>query len=357
MNVKYFSLLAIITIVLFGCGEKKFRIDGEIADGKGKTVVLEKADFSGSWIPVDSAKINGSGSFSISSPAPVSPDIFRLSMDGNYIYMPVDSTENLKLSTTAADFGRKYTLSGSDQAELMTRFEHDLMSLPSSDDATLTAFKKKVYSNYIQNGNGSIVSYYILTKTHNGKPLYDPQNADDAKYYAAVATQFEHYRPDDPHGKMVKEASIEALRNRNNSLGRKTVIKANELAVIDFELPDVAGKNVKLSDVVGKGKPVVVVFSLMNETDSPNFNRQLSDIYSAQGGKVQIVQVSFDKDQFAWREAASNLPWINLFDGTGTSSKVLLSYNVGSIPAVFLYNASGELVDRPESLDDLKKKL
>ncbi len=48
---------------------------------------------------------------------------------------------------------------------------------------------------YIRDGQGSIVSYYVLTKTHGGKALFDPEDPSDTKYYAAVATQFQEFRP------------------------------------------------------------------------------------------------------------------------------------------------------------------
>ena len=67
--------------------------------------------------------------------------------------------------------------------------------------------------------------------------------------------------------------------------------------------------------------------------------------------------MSFDEAQFEWREAARNLPWINVIDPGNATSNALVEYNVSSLPAVFIYSAEGELVERPESLDDLQRKL
>lgn len=357
MKHKYYYLLLVLVAMLGACGEAKFKIDGEIYGAEGRNIVLEKSDFAGVWIPVDSAKINNTGSFSISSPSPVSPEIYRLELDGRYVYLPIDSIESLRIETSLQDFGRKFNLSGSPQAEQMANFDMDLMQINDTDSATMARFKRDVYTRYIQEGKGSILSYYVLTKVHNGKPLYNPEDKEDAKYYAAVATQFDNYRPDDPHGCMVKEASIQAMRNRNSALGRKTMIKANEIAMLDIELPDASGKNVKLSDVVGRGKPVVLIFSMMNESESPSFNRELAQIYNSKNGAVQFYQISFDTDHYAWRDAAANLPWINVIDPAGMSSNALIDYNVGSLPAVFLYDSAGELSARPESLEDLKKQL
>lgn len=346
-----------LSAILTSCGEAKFKIEGDITGAEGKSIVLEKSDFHGRWVAVDSTKIGNNGSFSISSPSPASPEIFRLSLGESFIYLPVDSIETLHLSTSVADFGRKFTLSGTQQAELMGAFEQELLTLQQPDSAQLADFKRNVYTKYIKDGQGSILGYYVLTKIHNGKPLYNPADPQDVKYYTAVATQFDQFKPSDPHGKMVKDVSLRAMRKRNSDQGKQTVIEANELRVIDIALPDTEGTVRKLSEVVGKGKPVVLVMSMMTAPESPAFNRELARIYNNHGGAVEIYQVSFDGGQYEWREAASNLPWINVIDPQGTASTALRDYNVSGLPAVFLYNSSGDLTDRAESLADLEKKL
>lgn len=357
MKLQYFAAAAILCGILTGCGEAKFKIDGEVTGAEGKTLILEKSDFGGIWVALDSTKIGGSGHFSISSPAPASPEIYRLSLGDRFVYLPVDSIETLTLSTTESDFGHKFSLKGSPQAELMAQFEQELLQLQSPDSTAMANFKRNVYTKYIQNGQGSILGYYVLTKIHGDRPLYDPADPQDAKYYAAVATQFDNFRPNDPHGRMVKEASLQAMRKRNSDRGLKTVIEANEISMLDIDLPDNSGKNRKLSEIVGKGKPVVVVFSMMNEAESPAFNRELARIYNSRPGNFEIYQVSFDEGVYEWRDAVANLPWINVIDPAGTSSTVVRDYNLGGLPAVFLYDATGQLVDRPATLKDLEKNL
>lgn len=343
--------------LLSSCGEPKFSISGEVDGGEGKSLVLEKADFNGQWIAVDSTRIGKDGRFSIKSDAPGSPEIFRLSLGDSFIYLPVDSIESLSVTSTAAGFGRDFTVTGTQQAELLAAFEKELMNLSAKDSVTMDGFKRSVYTKYIKEGQGSILSYYVLTKFFDDKPLFDPTDANDSKYYSAVATQFANYRPGDPHGKMVESVALDALRKYNSARGKKNVVEAAELRVIDIALPDRTGKTVRLSDVVGKGKPVVVVFSMMNTPEAPVFNRELSRIYNSRKGAVEIYQISFDEGRYEWREAAANLPWINVIDPNGTSSTALRDYNVGSLPAVFLYDAAGDLVERPESLKALESKL
>lgn len=346
-----------LIIGLSSCGEPKFKIKGEIYGADNQSVVLEKSDFHGRWVPIDSTRTNSSGSFSISREAPAAPEIFRLSVDGRYIYIPVDSIETVTLSTSLEKFGDDFSLAGTPKAEALERFEKEVRALPSNISAdSLSAFKKQVYSKYMQNEQGSVVAYYALTKVIDGKPLFDPATSD-YKYFAAVATGFKEQRPNDPHTALLEQTSIDALKKRNKERGNRRQIEAEELSLIDIDLQDENGKNVKLSDVAGKGKKTVLVFSLMTHPDSPAFNLALSNVYKSLGGNVEFYQVSIDPDQYAWRDAARNLPWITVFEPEGQNSNSLVQYNVGALPAFFIYSAAGELTDRAFTVDELKKKL
>lgn len=358
MNFTDIAVSAVLAGLLASCGgNPRFEIEGTVDGASDKSLVLEKSDFHGFWIPVDSTRTDGSGRFSIKAEAPASPEIYRLSMGDRFVYFPVDSTETVTLSTTDKGFGSSFALDGSENARRLAAFEKELLSLGKPDAAAMAQFKRNVYTKYIKDGEGSIVGYYVLTKIFDNKPLYDPANREDAKYYAAVATQFDQYRPDDPHGRMVKQVTLSAMKARNKAEGKHSVVEAPEIKVLDIDLPDENGKNVKLSDVVGKGKPVAVIFSMMTDDKAHVFNRELARIYNAKAGAVQFYQVSFDAGQYEWREAAKNLPWITVLDPAGNASSSIVDYNLSAIPAVFIYNAAGELVDRAESIADLSKKL
>lgn len=107
MKLQYIALsAAVFSMSLASCGDARFKIDGEVYGAEGKSLVLEKSDFHGRWIPVDSVKVGDTGKFSIKADAPASPDVYRLSLGDRFIYLPVDSVETLTLTTSAADFAR-----------------------------------------------------------------------------------------------------------------------------------------------------------------------------------------------------------------------------------------------------------
>lgn len=357
---QYFSKILLISlplVVLSACGEPKFKVSGEVEGGADKSLVLEKSDFHGRWIAVDSVKVKSSGKYEIKADAPASPEIYRLSLGNKFIYFPVDSIESLVIDSPAERFGTEFTVSGTEQAANMASFEKELMALDFSDTAKREEFKKNVYNKYLKDSQGSIIGYYVLTKIVDGKPLYNPEEPSDARYYAAVATAFEQFRPHDPHAGMLRDVSLQALRRRNSGQGKTRVVEAEEITLLDIDLPNEYGDRVKLSDIAGKGKKTVVVFGMMTAQDSPALNLALSEIYNSYGGNLNIYHVSFDSDQYAWRDAASNLRWTTVIDPAGMTSDALSRYNVGALPTFFIYDAAGNLAARAATIPELKSKL
>lgn len=347
---------SLLMLAATGCGEKGFKIKGQIADSDGDKVLLEKADFSGFWTIVDSTRTDSKGKFAFSQPQQSGPEIFRLSMDDRYIYLPVDSTETLDVTTSKKGFGHDFNVSGTDQAASMAQFEKDLLAVTPyiDNEDSVTKFKKRVYSTYMQDARGSIMSYYILTKVVDGKPLYDP-TTKDYRYIQAVANSYKQFKPDDPHAPFLLNLAAAARRHHNDMSGVKTVIEAEEVKMLEIALDDENGKTRRLSELVGKGKPVVVAFTLMRDGVTPEINRQLAELYNS--GRVDIYNVSPDRDQYGWRAAASNLPWVTVLDPSAGQDKVFIQYNVGALPTFFLYNAAGELTSRAATVKELRQQL
>lgn len=347
---------SILLIAAGGCGEKGFKIEGQVAGSDNDKVLLEKADYAGYWAIVDSTRTDAKGNFKFSQPQQGGPEIFRLSMDDKYIYLPVDSTETLKVTTSKQSFGHDFEVSGTDQAARMAQFEKDLIAFsPYINNADSAAyFKKRIFSEYLQDAHGAVISYYILTKTVGDKPLYDPTTYD-YKYIQAVANSYNEFNPNDAHAPFLLELAKAARMHHNDLSGVTKVIEAQEVKMFEIELNDENGTPRKLSEVVGKGKPVIVAFTLMRDGVTPEINRQLAELYNA--GRVDIYNVSPDRDQYGWRTAAANLPWVTVLDPSAGQDKVFLTYNVSELPTFFLYNAAGELTDRGASVKEIRSKL
>lgn len=355
---RYFATAASIAAIALagGCGEKGFKIEGQLADSDNDKVLLEKADYSGYWTIVDSTRTDKKGNFKFSHPQQSGPEIFRLTLDDKYIYLPVDSTETLTVTSSKGQFGHDFTVAGTEQAARMAQFEKDLIAfVPYIGNAdSLKNFKKRIYNEYMHDGKGNVMSYYILTKTIGNQPLFDP-TTEDFRYIVAVANNYDHYRPEDAHTPFLLNLARAAQRHHNDQNGIRTVINAEEITMFEIALNDENGNEKKLSDLVGKGKPVVVAFTLMRDGTTPEINRQLAELYKA--GRIDIYNVSPDRDQYGWRESAANLPWTTVLDPSAGQDKAFRQYNVGELPTFFIYNSNGELTDRCASVKEIREKL
>ena len=352
------SVLAVgLFSAVVACNDNTFKVEGTIENADDKSLVLERG-ISGRWVALDSVRTSSTGAYSIDFEAPTAPEIYRLRLDDKFVYFPIDSLETITLNSSLEKFGESFILAGSDQAVKMMNFDLEANTLTAdTDSATLRNFKRKVFSEIIKDGQASIVSYYVLNKTIGGKYLFDPTDPFDIRIYAAVATAYKQYKPNDPHTAMLEDIALLAMRQRNINEGRQRIMEAEEVSLIDIELKDVNGEVRKLSDFTSQGKPTVVIFSLLTEEKSPEMNREIAKIYEANKGRVNFYQVCLDYDQLAWKNAAVNLPWTVVYDPDGTESRYNAKYNVQTLPAVYIYNAKGELSAQATSFADLANKL
>lgn len=338
---------------LSACSDPSFKVKGSVEGADGGSVVLEKADHAGVWIAIDSTRLSSSGAFSISSQAPAAPEIYRLSYNGGYIYFPVDSIETVTVNSKAAAFSTDFTLEGSDNAKALEHFEKDLIAFaPKMAIAdSLKAFKRYLYTAYLQDARGSVVSYYALTKTIGGTPLFGDDA--DAKYFSAVATSFREYRPADPRTPLLERTATEMRRRHNSNAGRKTVMQAREIALPELDLTDEDGARRPLSQCVG-GKPTLLVFSLLNDPDAPAINARIRSAVEKKG--FAVYHVGLDADRLRWRDAVKSLPWTTVYGGDNAGD-IAVRYQVDRLPSFFIIDSSGRLTDRADGLDDALRKI
>lgn len=344
-----------LAIIGTSCSGSDFRIDGDIEGADNELVILEKADFGGRWIVLDSVRTSGKGNFSFKHEAPVSPEIYRLRIGNSFVYVPMDSTETVTLKADAKDIAGSWSLSGSEKAENLSRFEKDYRAfLPHADNPDSTrVFKRRVYGSYLQNTKGSVVAYYVLTKTiDENKPLFDPNDKGDLNIFAAVATAFKEFRPDDPRTPLLENTVITARRAANSASGRKLVLEAEETGILPIVLPDENGQMVSLASIVGKGKPTVLMFGVMTTARTVEANHMLADLIRSRNGDLEVYSVSFDADAGQWREAARNVPWTTVLDHNSTSSAAT-DYNVPAVPCFYIIDRAGNLVDRTGVIEEV----
>ena len=347
--------------LLSSCGGgNEFTVSGTVENAKNETLMLERS-VSGRWLRIDSIKTNSDGEFKFSEEAPAFPEIFRLERGGKYIYFPIDSLDNVTITADTANFDTNYRLAGTNNAIWMMQVDsisRELAKLPA--DAPAFAEAKAAFAERILVDPSSIVAYYVVNKIIGTTPLYQISDRDDVKIIGAVANAYNSYKPNDPRTEYLKRMFF---AGRNLTVKPKTVasgdtIVLEESQILEVELFDKNGKLRKLSEETSKGKVLLLNFTTYMAAESPALNAQLAQLYKKYAANgFEIFQIGYDENEFTWKDAAKNLPWITVYDPSGAQSQNLLQYNVGTLPALFVINRNGELSERVLDLADLDKTI
>lgn len=380
-------VLLILTLLTVACQPTvdRFTLNGQIAEADGQMLYLDHMGHD-RIETVDSVRLDSVGSFTFSHQATKDCfDFYRLRVDGKAINLAIDSTETVSITASLPVMQIAYSVQGSENSALIkdmvisqVNLLRDLRSMSSAyrspDRAPLQqrmkeridVFKSEITTRFILPDPSSAAAYYALFLSINGQMLFNPQaDRQDAKCFAAVATQMDMLYPDATrtahlHNVALKGMTMTAPSNNDGSVVEQIVRKFGDLieetGIIEIELPDYEGHMQKLTDL--KGKVVLLDFTAYKTNYSPNYNLMLKGLYNKYADQgFTIYQVSVDSDESFWLNTAPNLPWISVYDEASLGSTYLKLYNVEQIPAAFLIDREGNIVDRPDESDQLDSKI
>lgn len=380
-------VLLILSLLTVACQPTvdRFTLNGQIAEADGQMLYLDHMGHD-RIETVDSVRLDSVGSFTFSHQATKDCfDFYRLRVDGKAINLAIDSTETVSITASLPVMQIAYSVQGSENSALIkdmvisqVNLLRDLRSMSSAyrspDRAPLQqrmkeridVFKSDITTRYILPDPSSAAAYYALFLSINGQMLFNPQaDRQDAKCFAAVATQMDMLYPDATrtahlHNVALKGMTMTAPSNNDGSVVEQIVRKFGDLieetGIIEIELPDYEGHMQKLTDL--KGKVVLLDFTAYKTNYSPNYNLMLKGLYNKYADQgFTIYQVSVDSDESFWLNTAPNLPWISVYDEASLGSTYLKLYNVEQIPAAFLIDRDGNIVDRPDESDQLDSKI
>ena len=379
------SALLVLTILTVACQPQvdRFTLNGQIVEANGKTLYLDHMGLEKIEV-IDSVKLDSDGEFCFNPVADKDCfDFYRLRIDGKVINLTIDSTETVTVTASLPVMQIAYMVEGSDNSArlkdlVMSQmgFLQDLRRLSNQDrnpdpavfqqqvNEMVDVFKSELMTDYIMPAPGSPCAYYALFLSVNGQMLFNPQNdRQDAKCFAAVATQMDMLYPDAVRTTHLRNVALKGMAKTSpsrNTVSAETIRQFEELIVesglIDIELPDYKDQMQKLSDQ--KGKVILLDFTAYKTEFSPNYNLLLRNLYNKYADQgFNIYQVSVDNDESFWINTASNLPWICVRDESSIYSTYLRLYNVQQIPAVFLIDREGNITDRPDNTEELDAKI
>lgn len=377
---KMICAMAALTMLATACKDKgeQFEINGRIAEADGKTLYFEAVTLNGIEA-LDSTRLDEDGQFCFQGTRPFNPVFYRLRIDRQIVNLSVDSTETIHVEAELPDMGTDYEVEGSGNCQTLKEINNKLIALQQSikditNDKALTLgeqerlvhekinlYKNEMKMHYIMENPASAPAYFALFQTVNGSLIFNPiNNPDDIKFVGAVATAWDANYPGTSRTENLHNIAIQGMKNTKRptpvSLEDIDPGKISAAGIIDIELPDIHGKNRKLSDI--RNKVVLLDFtaySLPSSQERIMQMRGLYDKYSSLG--FDIYQVSIDPDEHYWKTACEHLPWTCVYESRGEASGYLGSYLVRRLPTYFLINRHGDLVARDEQIDDLEKTI
>lgn len=353
------SILATLAIALglSSCqNNENWTVKGSVENGSGKQLILESTAYN-RWFGVDTVEIKSDNSFSISHKRANHPDIYRLRMDDKTIYIPIDSTETITLTANALSFDTDYKLSGSTQAQIVMKADSMIMAVAREKGVNAISTDSLLHrelGNIILSDPAGIAAYYVLSKKIGNVSVLNPANKRDNKIIGAIANAYTQKRPNDPRTEYITNLY---LQNRQTST-KETTVYLEETPLIDINLFDNEGKKHSLKDVASKGNVILLNFTIYTSEGSPAFNIELNRLYEKYHNRgLDIFQISVDESEFLWRETAKNLPWTTVLNTGSDAVANLRNYNVNILPAIYIINRKGELVERITDLSTLESSI
>lgn len=387
MKIKSFNSLfaiALAVVAVLGmasCNEKKFHINGTIGNAADSTLYFENMSLNGPVV-VDSVKLSADGTFAFDDKAPTAPEFYRLRIAGQIINIAIDSTETVSVKAEYPGMASQYEVSGSEDCSRIKQLTLMQMALQTQLNAiasnpelgadavndsvarVVEAYKTRVKTDYIFKEPMKASSYFALFQTLNAGGqsvlIFNPRSSEqDVKVFAAVATSWDTFYPNEERGENLHNIAIEGMKDiriikSKQAQGVIAADKVNTTGIIDFTLTDNKGQERRLSSL--QGKVVMLDFHLFAGEKSLQRIMMLRELYNKyHAAGLEIYQVSVDSDEHFWKTQTAALPWISTRAGDDT--RVLQLYNVQQVPTFFLLDRNCNVVKRDAQIKDIDAEI
>ncbi|MBO4558130.1 MAG: TlpA family protein disulfide reductase [Bacteroidales bacterium] len=272
-----------------------------------------------------------------------------------------------RISISADTLGR-YSVEGSEDCRLLqemdarmaestAKMERILAEAPEDENLQLSKVyidhKRAMLRQVIENPY-SITSAAALFQKFNDQ-LYVFQEPTDVFVFEKIRDSLATVYPKSEY----VSAITKAIENRK---------KVDKFAQMVSEAPVVNLPEVKMNDVNGaphalselEGKVILLSFWSIVQDEHKVFNLEMLPVYNKYHDRgFEIYQICLDVDKAAWASIVrnQNLPWICVNDGLGINSPAVATYNLNSVPTMFIFDRDGEVVARdiydPDEIDKI----
>jgi thiol-disulfide isomerase/thioredoxin len=135
--------------------------------------------------------------------------------------------------------------------------------------------------------------------------------------------------------------------------------KSAQINTVANEFIQMSSTGEKVSLAVFKGKYVLLDFWASWCVPCRKEHPALIELYEKFRNNFEIISVSLDADKSDWLKAitADKINWTNISDLKGQQNEIAIQYGVQAVPANFLIDPKGIIIDRNITVEGLNEKL
>lgn len=354
--------LSVFVFIFFSCsvGDDSYSIKGTLEQGVdlGDTLYLMTATNGKPSMLGKSAVENGAFSFSGHCDTTLLCSVIALK--SGRVHRNVDvflEPGELHLHMTA----QRNILSGTELNEKLQEYNDSILLL----NALYDTYYKKSLTPIISDAamDEALKVMQIATMVRNKYvDIFIERNIDNHLSAYIIKNNYTSISPE--RGLELISSMPEWLRNDSSIKVIVSMYKAMMRTAVgekfeDFELSDMEGRKVCLSDIAGNGEAVLLSFWASGIDKSVEEQKYIASLQSKYPGKLKFVSVSADKVMELWRNAVAqnDFQGIQLTDLKGWESEALSSYGISQIPAYILIDADGVIVERTFSIETIEKTI
>ena len=367
-----------VTISCNKAGENEYIISGTVKGiADGKTVVLEKQNEMGQFIPMDTVKVKD-GKFTMKGSAK-EPEIMLIQVEALQGKVPF-VLENGDIDIIVdKDSLQKSKFLGTFNNDVFSKFNEDFTKFQKELQKKLMAFQKanmdkmkaaqeakdtltinKLMKEY-QGMQKEGMEFYVKFAEGNPKALLSALIVDSMlndptvdlarvkKIYASFSPELKKYKP----GK--------SIQTKLAKIGKPVAVTPNVnigSAAPDFTAPNPEGKSISLKQSLGKVTIVDFWASWCKPCRAENPN--VVALYAKYHSKgLNILSVSLDKEATNWKAAIAKdkLTWNHVSNLKEFEDPIALQYGINAIPTIFVLDSKGIIVAKDIRGEELNAKI
>lgn len=358
-------VLGLIVLSAVACGPKDSAVvDINIPGGGSKEIIVSKLAVNQIKV-VDTVKTNklGNANFKVKI-GDESPNFYYLSYNrkklASLILKPGD-----KVKVSVDTLGKGLSINGSEESVLLGRIEQDLLTSTMKFDSLSQALVAAVDVNdsekaqtlryelgklYVKQKQGAIRSIISNPYSFTNIALLYQQFTDNLPVFADskdglfIKRVYDSLNTLYPNSVYVKSLKTEIYKMENTIELSDRLSAANESAFPNISLPDINSNKIELNSLLGR--PFVLMFWSTQDIKQKIYNQDLAELYRKYQDKgLEIYQVCVDTDKTSWATAVKNqnILWISVCDGLGNASSAVTTYNITTIPSLFIFDRNGDI--------------